>query len=159
GTWEKADVFTGGCASITGRLSPEELIRDSEVDERCRIAWEAMMEGVEKAVMAMTASVPKPREIIVSGRLVKIPKVYNELVERLSKIGSVRKITPLPHAKIVKETAQGYAVIADGIAGGVFKELIEYMEVKKARGTCVDYIYHPKFNKIRERLIPFKLKQ
>lgn len=158
GSWEKADVFTGGCTSITGRASPEEFIKDVESDEKCRIAWEAMMESIEKAVMAMLVSVPKPKEIIVSGRLVRMSKIYDELVKRLSKIAPVRRITPLPGAKITKETAQGYVVIADGVVGGVFRELIEHMEIRKAKGTCIDYIYHPKFSRVKERLIPFKLR-
>ncbi len=158
GFWEKADVFTGGCISITGKASPEEFIENIENDEKCRIAWQAMMESIEKAVMAMLISVPKPKEIIVSGRLVRMSKVYDELVKRLSKIAPVRRITPLPGAKITKETAQGYVIIADGIVGGVFRELIEHMEIRRAKGTCIDYIYHPKFRRVKERLIPFKLK-
>jgi predicted butyrate kinase (DUF1464 family) len=46
---------------------------------------------------------------------------------------------------MVKETAQGYALVADGLAGGKYKELVEWMKIKEAKGTALDYIYHPKF--------------
>ena len=156
--WEKADVFVGGVVSITGKDSLDEFIECVDYDEKCRIAWNAMMEGIEKAVKAIQVSVPKPREIIVSGRLAKYPRVLKELEERLSTIAPIRRITPLPGAKITKETAWGYAIVADGLAGGSFKDLIEHVEIKNAKGTCYDYIYHPKIANVKKKLPPFKPK-
>jgi predicted butyrate kinase (DUF1464 family) len=62
----------------------------------------------------------------------------------------------LEGAAKTKETAQGYAVIADGLAGGEFKQLIEWMKINKAKGTALDYIYHPKFEGVPERFVRFK---
>ncbi len=155
GSWEKADVFTGGAALISGKSTPEELASCLE-EEKCRFAWEAMMEGVEKAVASMLVSIPKPREILTSGRLTRIKRVKAELEERLSKYAEVKELGYLEGAKITKETAQGYAMVADGLAGGKFKELVEYMKIKEARGSCIDHIYHPAFAKVRQKFVPFK---
>lgn len=156
GKWEKADVFTGGITSITGKESLDEFIECIDHDEKCKIAWEAMIEGIEKAVRAIMVSVPKPKEIIISGRLTKHPKITKELENRLSTIAPIKKITPLPGAKITKETAWGYAIVGDGLADGIFKDLIEHVEIKKAKGTCYDYIYHPKILEVKKKLIAFK---
>ncbi|GAH98933.1 unnamed protein product, partial [marine sediment metagenome] len=39
GNWEKVDIFTGGGISVSGKLSPEELIECSDADKRCEVAW------------------------------------------------------------------------------------------------------------------------
>jgi len=158
GNWEKADIFTGGCISISGKEDLEEFINYVEKDQSCKLAWDSMLEGIEKAVAAMLVSVPNPREILVSGRLVRISKVYNELTKRLAKYAPVRKVGQLENAKITKETAQGYAIVADGLANGKFKDLIDWMKIRRAKGTAIDYIYHPKISIIRKKLVPFKFK-
>lgn len=155
GSWEKADVFAGGCASISGRLTPEELVDDVDVDENSKIAWDAMMEGVIKGVRSMCVAVSTPREILISGRLTKIKKVEDELKKALSGLAPVRRVGWLKEIREVKETAQGYAVVADGIAGGRFESLIEWMKIKEAKGTAMDHIFHPKFESFRERLTRF----
>lgn len=142
GRWSKSDVFTGGGASVSGKLSPEELIEGAAKDEGCRTAWEGMLEGVVKSVASIEASVPRPKEILLSGRLTRIERIRRELSRRLSRYAPVREIGGLPGARRVKEAAQGYAMVADGLAGGKFSELIEWLEIKNARGTALDHIYH-----------------
>ncbi|NIM44101.1 MAG: DUF1464 domain-containing protein [Nitrososphaeria archaeon] len=152
GSWDKADVFAGGCASISGRLTPEELVDDVDVDENSKIAWDAMMEGVIKGVRSMCVAVPTPREILISGRLTKIKKVEDELKKELSGLAPVKRVGWLKEIREVKETAQGYAVVADGIAGGRFESLVEWMKIREAKGTAMDHIFHPKFEGLKERL-------
>jgi predicted butyrate kinase (DUF1464 family) len=41
----------------------------------------------------------------------------------------------------VKEAARGAALIADGLAGGRYRELVEVMRLKEARGTVLDRLY------------------
>ena len=156
GRWEKADVFAGGASSITGKPTPEELVSRAREEEKCGLAWEAMIESVEKAVASVGVSVPKPKEILLSGRLMRIERVKAELADRLSRYAPVRGLGSLEGAKLTKETAQGYAMIGDGIGGGRFKGLIDWMRIKEARGTAFDHIYHPKFD--RSGFVPFKAK-
>ena len=145
GEWRKEDLFTGGCASISGKATPEELIDSVQTDGRCELAWRAMAESVLKAVYSMKASVHNPREILISGRLTKIRYVEDWLVSELGSIAPVRRLEGLPGAKVVKETAQGYALVAEGLAGGKYEKLIEWMKIREAKGTALDHIYHPKF--------------
>lgn len=156
GNWEKADVFTGGVASIIGKLDPEEFVRRIETSERSKLSWEAMMESIDKTVASMRVSVRQPREILISGRLTRIKKIREKLIDTFSKYAPVRELGFLDGAKITKETAQGYAVVAEGIAGGKFEKIIEWMKIKKARGTALDHVYHPKLEAVRKKFVPFK---
>ncbi|TKJ27018.1 MAG: butyrate kinase [Hadesarchaea archaeon B3_Hades] len=152
GNWEKVDIFTGGGISVSGKLSPEELIECSDADKRCEVAWGATIEGIVKGVASMMTTVPHPKEILISGRLTRVEKVKDELLKRLAKFAPVRRIGWLQGARRVKESAQGYAIVADGLAGGKFVELIEWMGIKNAKGTALDHIYHPKGKSIRQKL-------
>jgi predicted butyrate kinase (DUF1464 family) len=40
-----------------------------------------------------------------------------------------------------KEAAQGAALIADGLAGGSNRALVEAMELRNAGGTLLDHLY------------------
>jgi len=154
GTWEKADIFTGGGVSITGKGSLEEIAEHLD-EEACADAWQAIIEGVEKSVASMKVSVRRPREVLLSGRWTRVPRLSRELERRLSAYAPVRSVGWLEDAKRVKEAAQGYAMVADGLAGGGFAELINWMQIPQARGTAMDYIYHPKGRDARTRLAPW----
>ncbi len=154
GTWEKADIFTGGGVSITGRGSLEEIAEHLD-EQECADAWQAIIEGVEKGVASMTVSVPGAKEILMSGRWTRVPKLSEELERRLSRFAAVRSVGWLEGAKTVKEAAQGYAMAADGLAGGRFAGLVEWMGITRARGTAMDYLYHPKGRDARVNLAPW----
>jgi predicted butyrate kinase (DUF1464 family) len=154
GNWERKDTFEGGVVSITGEMDPDAFV--SRKDAKNEIAFDAMMEGIEKAVASMTASVKNPSEILLSGRWTKVPEIKEELIKRLSNHAEVRPLGFLEGAEKTKETAQGYAMVADGLAGGTFKRLIEWMRINEAHGTALDYIYHPKFEGVPERFVRFK---
>ena len=42
-----------------------------------------------------------------------------------------------------KEAAQGSAIIGEGLLGGEFKDLVEHVEIRKARGSVLDYVKLP----------------
>ena len=149
GVWEKSDIFHGGVATITGKISPEEVLENIGRDELYQTAWSAMVENVIKNVKAMTVSVQKPREILISGRLTRIKNVKDELVGRLEEIAEVREIGRVEGAKSVKEAAQGYAIVGDGLAEGKFKELIDWMKIKETKDFILDYTYHPKIESVK----------
>lgn len=41
----------------------------------------------------------------------------------------------------MKDAAQGAAMIADGLAGGRYRELVEVMRLREAQGTVLDHLY------------------
>jgi len=151
GRWEKSDVFTGGASTAAGVQLPEQLVERASSDERCRAVLEAMVEGLEKMVASMKVSVRRPREILLSGRLTRIKGLREVVEERLSNYGEVRQVGWLDGAREVKEAAQGYAMVADGLAGGPFKRLIEWMKIPEASGTALDYVVHPRRDSIAVR--------
>ena len=85
GKFPKEVLFSGGAASIAGRpgLTPEMLAELAETDEKAHTAWEALLEGVVKSVAAELTVVPKPHEILISGRLCRTEKIRQELLRRL----------------------------------------------------------------------------
>ena len=83
--------------------------------------------------------VSSPREILISGRLARIPQVQEALTERLCTFAPVRQVEGF--ARVAKEAAQGAALIAEGLLGGVHKDLVGTMKLRAASGTVLDYLY------------------
>jgi len=152
--WIRSDVFHGGVADICGTLSLDEAIDEYErFEEPYYSAMESMLEGLEKTVRSLTSSVKEPREILLSGRYARHERLRNLVCERLGEIAPVRQLNNLPGAKISKEAAQGYAIIGEGIAGGVFSDLIKHMRIDEARGTVLNWVFHPRLKNAKERLL------
>jgi len=141
GGFHKEVLFSGGAAYIANQpdISPEEATHRFGVDERFTQGWEALIEGVVKSVAAEMTVVTSPREILLSGRLCRIPAIREELTRRLSRFAPVRRVAGI--AEMAKEAAQGAALVADGLAGGQFAGLVQAMKLKEAQGTVLDYLY------------------
>ncbi|PUA33955.1 MAG: hypothetical protein B7O98_00615 [Zestosphaera tikiterensis] len=159
--WVKTDVFTGGVSYIAKVKTFEELIKCLNVNEICYQAWNSFIEGIVKAAHALIPSTGLPKYFLTSGRLSKIKEVIDELNLRLQRSPIFRHVVLEPvgnlrGAKKSKETAQGYALIGDGLVGGAYKEVVNHLKIKEARGTSLDYIRHPKFESFKEKLPKFK---
>ena len=137
GTFPGMVLFTGGAKDASGKddLTPEELVREHH---KYSESWNMMLESIVKGIAAMTVSVEKPREILVSGRLSTIPEMAEALVAKLSRFGPVRKVRR--QAKIAKEAAEGAYIIGEGLLGGKYKGVVDCLELRGARGTMFDYI-------------------
>jgi len=140
GGFPKTRLFEGGVVDIVGDrgLRPEEWPSRAREDERARDAWELFFEEVEKFARALTASVPEPVEVVLSGRLTEVPEIRAEMERRLSSIAPVRKLVGF--GARAKTPAQGEAVIGDGLMGGRYGELVEHMGIRGAKGTVLDYV-------------------
>jgi len=97
---------------------------------------DALEEGAAKAALALTVSVPAPREILVTGR-----NARPELATRL----------PQPVRFVERAAAHGAAVLADGLAGGRYAALVERMGVRDASGTVLDHLRLDGADRIRLR--------
>ena len=136
GALSKRTVFSGGALDPDGSRdlgAPGALARLRE-DPRARAGWTALEEGAAKAVLALTASVPAPREVLVSGRLAAVPGVLEALGSRLARVAPVRP------ALAVKSAARGAALLADGLAGGTYAPLVEGLRLREARGGALDHL-------------------
>lgn len=138
GGFNKELVFKGGVEKLA--RTPEELMQNND-------ALNAYLEGAIKDVLQLTASVD-PGEILVSGRISRVEGIFGEIKRRLD-IAPVRRIEGFGTKK-VKEAAQGAAIIANGLAGGSYSQLIETMKIKKANGTSLDHILLPEIETIRK---------
>jgi predicted butyrate kinase (DUF1464 family) len=95
-------------------------------------------------------SQPAPREFVLAGRLAHVPAVREALAERLGRLAPTRLLEGLAHK--TKEGAQGAALIADGLAGGARRDLVETLGIREARGTVLDYLYVLPRERARRRL-------
>lgn len=148
GRFSEAQLGLGGATYIAADevMTPEAFAQNLD-DKRYRIAWDALVEGVVKAVAMETTMVPRgATEILLSGRLSRVTPLYERLRERLKARFSppIRRVTGFSTGS--KEAAQGAALIANGLGGGVYKELVEVMRLQEAAGTVLDYLYWPAFN-------------
>jgi len=152
--WVRSDVFHGGVADICGTLSMEDaLSRYEEGEEPYVLAIEAMLESIEKSVRSLRTSIENPKEILLSGRYSRYPKFRKLVQERLCRIAPVRNLRMLPEAEIAKEAAQGYAMVGEGIAGGVFSKLIKHMRITDAQGTVLNWVFHPRLKTAKGNLL------
>jgi predicted butyrate kinase (DUF1464 family) len=140
GALSKETVFSGGALDPRGELdlSARGALDALRGDPGHRQGWLALEEGAAKAALALTVSVPTPREILVAGRLAGAPGLLDALAERLAGVAPVSSATGLgPRAKTA---ARGAAVLADGLAGGCYAPLVERLRLREASGTALDHL-------------------
>ncbi len=137
GNFPGATLFSGGVkdASDKDDLTPEELAHNRN---KYSSAWNMMLESILKSIAAMTVSVNQPREILLSGRLSRIPEIFQALNERFSESGGIRAVGR--QAKTAKEAAEGAFILAEGLMNGRYRQLVDTLEIKQADGNMLDYI-------------------
>jgi predicted butyrate kinase (DUF1464 family) len=131
----KRTLFTGGAldpqgAGATGDLS---ALWSSRAHAE---GWRALLEGAAKAVRGLVAVAPDVREIVVSGRLARLPGLVDALG---SSLGDVAPVIALVGGR-ASAAACGGAVLADGLAGGSYAPLVEALRVREAAGTALDHL-------------------
>jgi predicted butyrate kinase (DUF1464 family) len=138
GGFDKELIFRGGVETLARK--PEKLMENED-------ALNSYLEGATKNVLALTASV-KPDEILVSGRISRVRGLFDEVKKRIN-IAPVRRLGGFDVMN-VKEAAQGAALIANGLAGGKYSELIKVMQIREAKGTSLDYILLPEIEALKK---------
>ena len=96
----------------------------------------AFIESALKAVAALRVSAPLASDVLLSGRMATASWVRDPLTARL---GRVRLAGGF--AAVAKHAAQGAALIAEGLAGGTSRHLVETLGVRDASGTVLDYLH------------------
>lgn len=139
GTITKDTLFGGGAASVIGSTQDAVHHVAAPSTEREQMARDAMIESAVKAVAALCTIVPRPFEILLSGRLTHADEVARELRRRLSPFAPVRRLEGF--ARTAKEAAQGAALLADGLAGGPNEALVNVLGLREAAGTVLDHLF------------------
>ena len=132
-------VFAGGAATVAGRDHLETAALAHPHSARERLARDAFLEGGIKTVLSLLAALPRPAEIVLSGRMAEGAAVFEALSARLQWIAPVRQLRGISAAS--KAAAQGAALLADGLAGGAHAPLVEALRIREARGSVFDHLY------------------
>jgi predicted butyrate kinase (DUF1464 family) len=141
GTVSKRLLFMGGVATIAGTPDAAGEALAASTSARARLAWEAYIESAVKAVASLAVSAPQACEVIISGRFARIDDVRSELTRRLAAISAPPVHVLAGFASVAMQAAQGAALIADGLAGGVSAALVDALGVRDASGTVLDHLY------------------
>ncbi|MBV9917402.1 MAG: DUF1464 family protein [Solirubrobacterales bacterium] len=131
----KDTLFTGGALDPDGtlRLSDMEALWSSPAHAE---GWTALLEAAAKAVRGLLVSVPEPREIVVSGRIARLPELLAALAMSLADVAPVIALVP----GRASTAARGGALLADALAGGRHAPLADVMRLREACGTALDYL-------------------
>ena len=135
--WRSAGGWDGEVAFLAGRVTKEMLFRGG-ASEAAPEDLPGYIEGAQKAVLGLTAALPEPDEILLSGRQAQRAAIREDLKRRLEALAPVRRLTGF--ATVAKEGAQGAAIIADGLAGGANRGITDGLHLRKASGTALDYL-------------------
>jgi predicted butyrate kinase (DUF1464 family) len=136
--WKSAGAWDGEVAFLAGQVTKENLFHGGVEQAGPELGRPAFVEGAAKAVRALMTSLPRPSEILLSGRRVREAGVRPLLEEALRDLAPVRDLTGF--AKIAKQGAQGAAIMADGLAGGRHRDLVHGLALREASGTVLDYL-------------------
>ena len=160
GRFTEAQLGFGGIAYAAGDVIPPEEYVKRLYEANLATAWNSLVDGIVKSVaMELTVFEETPTEIILSGRLTRVPKMYERLVASLERYEiPIRKLEG--YAEKSKEAAQGAALLASGLAGGTHADLVDVLELRGASGTVLDYVRWPGFDAeatIRKKLQAMKI--
>ena len=149
GSFSEEQLGVGGIAYAAGEIVTPEEYAQRLGEEKLSSSWKSLVQGVAKAVaMELTAFQGRSREIVLSGRLSRVPSLFQDLTVALGRFElPVRRVEGF--AAKSKEAAQGAALIANGLGGGIYKRLVDILELREASGTVLDYIRWPAFDPVK----------
>lgn len=143
--WQAAGALDGEVAYLAGKIDKAMLFQGGVTTvaasdrHAAGAGFDAFIEGAVKAVRQLLVSAPLASEVLVSGRIASDPAVRERLSAALGDLGPVRHLTGF--ASHGKQGAQGAALLADGLAGGRHRDLVETMRIREATGTALDHLY------------------
>jgi predicted butyrate kinase (DUF1464 family) len=134
-------VFRGGAAAIAGM--PDATIETiaATPTPAARLAWEAYLESAVKAVATLLVSVPRPAEIIMSGRLAR-NRCCPRCIRRAARADH-RRAGPSARRfrRDAAQAAQGAALLAVWSGGGATMALVKSLRIREASGTALDHLF------------------
>ena len=133
--WQSAGALDGEIAYLAGHWSKSMLFHGG-ASEAGPDGREAFVEGAAKAVAALRVSAPAARDVLLSGRMASEAWVLEALTARL---GRVRVVDGF--ASTAKHAAQGAALLAEGLAGGISRTLIDTLGLRDASGSVLDHLH------------------
>ncbi len=150
--FSKDVLASGGAAWVWGdpSCSPGDLVTAAAEGGRAAVALEALLEGVEKQVAAQMTVLASPREVLLSGRLSRVPAMRRLLDERLSRFAPVSAVGGF--TAVASEASQGAALLGQGLAGQAgLRDLVDALQVRSAAGSVLDHLYVSETESLRRR--------
>ena len=136
----KSTIFGGGASPLPATPTSRRFFIQRLRNTAAR--WDAYVEGAIKAVLTLRASTPDATELVLSGRVARVPGVRDELARRLGSVRGSMSVEMLSgSATSAMQAAHGAALVADGLAGGSQAELVDVLGIRQARGTVLDHLY------------------
>jgi predicted butyrate kinase (DUF1464 family) len=131
----KQTLFTGGALDPTGagELTDLAALWSSAAHAE---GWTALLEAAAKAVRGLGVSAPAPLDIVVSGRLGRLPELVAALASSLGDIAPVIALVP----GRASAAAHGGALLADALAGGPHAGLADALKLRESSGTALDHL-------------------
>lgn len=147
--WGGAGAWDGEAAYLLSPLIKRDLFAGGVTD---MLAGDDSLLSFRESVLRTIAglrAVTSFERIVLSGRLLEShPGLVPELMHDLEALGRVEILSSLPGAW-VKHAAQGAAMIADGLAGGEYRDIVEQLKLRAATGTALDGLRHPRADEVR----------
>lgn len=131
----KRTLYSGGALAPAGALGGSDLASLWSSPAHAD-GWAALIEGAAKAVRGLLVSAPAPHEIVVSGRLARLPELVAALTASLRDVAPV--VTLIPGR--ASSAAYGGALLADALMGGPNAPLADVLRLRDASGTALDYV-------------------
>jgi predicted butyrate kinase (DUF1464 family) len=129
----KGTLFTGG--ALDPRGAGLDLAASWHSPAHAE-GWAALLESAAKAVRSLTVSVPAPHEIVVSGRLARLPELVATLTAALDDVAPV--VTLVPGA--ASAAAHGGALMADALVGGGNAPFADVLRLRECSGSALDHL-------------------
>jgi len=153
--WQSAGAWDGEVAFLAGEVTKADLFQGGiETFLAGHPEWqdeavEAYAEGAARLVARLRLSAPEAQEVVLSGRRAgeAIRKRLGDLFGGELALRSLTGFVPS-----AKQGAQGAAIIADGLAGGMHRRLVERMRLREAAGTVLDNLFVISREEARRRL-------
>jgi predicted butyrate kinase (DUF1464 family) len=131
----KQTLYSGGALDPAGDLQITDLGALWGSPEHTE-GWTALLEAAVKAVRALVVSVRGPHEIVVSGRLARLPELIATLAASLESVAPVVALAP----GRASTAARGGALLADALTGGPHGALADVLRLREASGTALEYV-------------------
>jgi predicted butyrate kinase (DUF1464 family) len=131
----KNTLYSGGALDPAGELDLADLEAVWASDAYAE-GWTALIEAAVKAVRALVVSVPEPHEIVVSGRLARLPGLISKLASSLEDLAPVLPLVP----GRASAAARGGALLADALSGGPHAALAGVLRLRESSGSALDYL-------------------
>jgi predicted butyrate kinase (DUF1464 family) len=131
----KQTLYSGGALDPAGALGIADWTALWASPDHAE-GWTALLEAAVKAVRALLVSVPAPHQIVVSGRMARLPELIASLS---SSLGTVAPVVALVPGR-TSAAARGGALLADGLAGGRNAALAEVLRVGESSGSALDHL-------------------